>query len=197
MARVSVVDIDGKTGREVAGFFAVLPEYLLVATAVQLRVLAQEGRELILDKLYAGRARRPGQRRVDRPPRTAQRADIPVSARRPYRHRALADGTVQRKARSEEDGRPLIATGAYTYGIEVFRGTRKGMVYYIVRPKPSVHVDARMSHRMLAAIQEYGTSTIPPRPHWGPVLRIIQQELRRLGPDVLAEALRRAIRERR
>ena len=196
MARVSNLTVDGKPVRRVEGFIPNIPQATVEATAVQLRILAQESRELVIDKLYAGTARPPGRARIDRPPRTAQRSDIPGNPRRPFRHPALADATVERKAREDKDGRRLIAEGDYTYGIEVFKGERDGMVYYIVRPKPAPHRSG-VSHRVLAAIHEFGTSTIPPRPHWGPVFRIVSQELARRGPDVLAEALRRAIRERR
>ena len=206
MARVTVLEVNGRPvetdaqgrpRRKVEGFFANLPNATLEATVDQLRVLSQESRELILDKLYAGRARPPGRRRVARPEREAQREDIPGASRRPFRHQALADSTVERKDRDEKDGRPLIASGDYTYGIEVFKGQQKGVTYYMVRPKPGIHREARVSHRVLAAILERGTSSVPPRPHWGPTFRVIEQELRRLGPEVLAEALRRAVRERR
>lgn len=196
MARVDVITIDGKKGRKITGFFAALPHATVEATANQLRVLAQESRELIVDKTYAGRARPPGRRRSPRPPNKAQRQDIPGSERKRYPHVALADRTVEKKARREQDGRPLIARGIYIPGIEVFKGERNGMPYYIVRPKPSMHPDAKVSHRVLAAILEYGTSTVPPRPHWAPVLRIVLQELKRRGPDVRAEALRLAVKAR-
>jgi len=194
---VEVVTRTGPDGRErITSFHADLYKQLEGATATQLRVLAEESRELILDKLYNGTSRPPGRRRVPRPERM-RRPEIPTSERRPYRHKALAESTVQDKARAELDGRRLIATGEYTYGIEVFRGKRAGSVYYIVRPKPGQHSRAGVTHRVLAAFHEFGTSQIPARPHWRPVLRVVRDELRNRRDEVRAVALRTAIRGRR
>lgn len=191
---IRVVFREGPNGRELIDSFHVeLFKQLLDATLVQLRIVAEESRELVIDKLYAGRARPPGQRRVDRPKRL-RRSDIPTVDRRRFRHTALADSTVQDKAKREQDGRPLIAGGEYTYGIEVRKGQRQGVATYTVRPKPGKHPDSNLTHRILAAMLEFGTRNMPKRPHWAPVNRIVRRILREQGPEVRAFALRSAIR---
>ena len=181
-------------GREViAGFHVRVVEETMRATLTQMRVLAEESRELIIDKLMAAKPQRPGKIAVDRPERLRRR-NMPTVDRRPFRHRALAASTVRGKASAEEDGRKLIATGAYIEGIEVFKGMKNGKAYYTVRPKPGMHPDAGVTHRVLAAFHEFGTSTMPARPHWRPVLRIVKRELRRMGREARAVGLREAIR---
>ena len=202
MARVSTKTRDGievvrRTGPDgrpiIESFHARLYEQLAEAGLVQIRVLAEESREMILDKLYEGNVRPPGQASVPRPPRM-RRSDIPTSERKPFKLRALADTTVKKKAAAGRDGRRLIESGEYTYGIEVFRGTKNGVPYYIVRPKPGKHSEAGVTHRVLAAFHELGTRTTPKRPHWGPVLRVMKRTLMERGPDVKAAALRAAVR---
>jgi len=194
MAGITVVT-HTVNGREViSGFHARVVSETMRAGLVQIRVLAEEGRELIIDKLMAVTPARPGAVVVERPP-LLRRREIQTVDRRPFRHAPLAERTVENKVQREQDGRKLIATGAYIEGIEVFKGTRAGKTYYTVRPKPGMHPDAGVTHRVLAAFHEFGTSRMPPRPHWAPVIRIVRRELRRMGPEVQAVALRTAIRE--
>jgi hypothetical protein len=183
---------DGKPVIE--SFHLRLHRRLEEATAVQLRVIAEESREMVLDRLYGARPQPPGQAAEPRPP-LLRRPDVPTSERAPFRHAPLAPDTVARKAREGQDGRKLIATGAYTYGIEVFRGTEGGRIYYTVRPKPGNHPDAGVPHRVLAAFHEYGTSTTPKRPHWGPVLRAVKAIVDKRRKSIRAEALRKALRK--
>jgi hypothetical protein len=203
MARVKLTTREGRelvtrTGPDgkpiIESFHLRLYKQLADATAVQLRVIAEESREMVLDKLYAARAQAPGVASVVQPPQT-RRADIPTAERKPFRHTPLAKETVERKAEAEQDGRKLIATGAYTAGIEVFKGTQGGDIYYTVRPKPGKHPEAGVTHRVLAAFHEFGTSTIPKRPHWGPVLRVVKSILRSKRKSIRAEALRKALRK--
>jgi len=194
---VEVVKRTGPDGRErITSFHITLFKKLEEATLTQIRILAEESREMIVDKLFAGSARFPGTRVVSRPPQL-RRPDIPTSDRRPYRHAPLADRTVADKVDAEQDGRRLIATGAYVYGIQVFRGMKKGKPYYTVRPKPGKHPNAGVTHRVLAAFHEFGTSKMPARPHWGPVLRVLRRVMEQRGPEVRAEAMRLALREAR
>ena len=185
-------------GREIIESFNVrLYKQLANATMMQLRVIAEESRELILDKVYAGPVARghPGTPEVERPP-VLRRKRIGRVDRRPFRHRALAASTVRKKAAAEQDGRKLIAEGDYTYGIEVIRGKRRGKTaYYTVRPKPGLHPRAGVTHRILAAWLEFGTKNMPPRKHWAPVLRIVKRMLRQTVPGVRAVALRTTIRQ--
>jgi hypothetical protein len=179
----------------VKAFHIVAYEQLRAIGLVQIRILAEESRELVLDKLYGQTPQAPGQVRVARP-RPLRRSDIPTIDRRPANLRKLADRTVQDKASAEQDGRKLIRTGAYTYGIEVFKGSKGGVTYYTVRPKPGKHPDRKqLTHRVLAAMHEFGTKKMPKRPHWGPALRTVKRVLRERGADTRAEALRRAIRQ--
>lgn len=193
---VQLVTRTGPDGRErIESFHAVLYRKLREATLTQIRVIAEESREIILDKLFAAPPARGMQARAVRP-RRLRRQEIRGVDRRPYRHTALAKRTVEKKKASREDGRKLIATAAYAYGIEVFKGTRGGEPYYTVRPKPGKHPERGVTHRVLAGMHEFGTTKMPKRPHWGPALRMVRQVLQAQGPEVRAKALREAIRER-
>jgi len=194
---VRMVTRTGPGGKErIESFHIVLYEELLDATLVQLRVVAEETRELVIDKLYGGAVAPPGSKVVARP-RRLRRSRIPSSERRPYKHKKLAKRTVLKKVAAEEDGRRLIATGEYTYGIEVFKGQKQGQPYYTVRPKPGNHSGRKIPHRVLAAMHEFGTSTMPKRPHWAPALRIAKRVLKNQSADVRAVALRKALRRAR
>jgi hypothetical protein len=191
--RELVVRTDPNGKKVIKSFHLRLYKKLGEATTVQIRVLAEESREMVLDRLNAARPQPPGQLFVERPPRK-RRPNIATSERRPYRHAPLAPDTVARKDKNEQDGRKLIATGVYTHGIEVFKGTERGVIYYIVRPKPGKHPEAGVTHRVLAAFHEFGTSTIPKRPHWGPVLTVVRNILKKRRKSIRAEALRKALR---
>jgi hypothetical protein len=184
----------GPNGKPIIESFHLrLYKKLAEATAVQLRVIAEESREMVLDKLYAARPQPPGAAVLPRPPQE-RRPDIPSAERRPFRHAPLAPRTVDRKADAGQDGRKLIATGEYTYGIEVFKGTAGGETYYTVRPKPGMHPEAGVTHRVLAAFHEFGTSKMSKRPHWGPVLAAVKAIVATRRKKIRAEALRKALR---
>ncbi len=193
---VRVVEREGPDGKPIiASFHFTLIDETVKASVVQMRVLAEESRELILDKAFAGPVAPGAEARVTRPPRL-RRPDIPTVQRRAYMGmRKLAPSTVQKKIAAEQDGRKLIAEGDYMYGIEVFKGERAGEVYYTIRPKPGPHPSAGVAHRVLAAWLEYGTKKMPKRPHWSPVRKIVLAVLREQGADVRAVALRTAIRK--
>lgn len=192
--------------KRVYDFAPVLHRSAMDATATQLRVIAEEVRELILDKLFAGPLFRdpPGaERRVNRP-KVLRRSNMMREARRPYRHPPLAERTRERKANRDNalDGRKLIETGAYVEGIEVLRTERKDTgVVYRVRPAPRPHEgfdpnSGPISHRMLARVHEFGSQrhNIPARPHWGPAIRAAMRTFDRLPWEVQALALREALR---
>lgn len=167
---------------------------MVEATTVQIRILAQEARELIIDKLFAAAPQAPAQATVSRPQQEAP--GRLAGDRRPYRHVRLTDKHVQKKARDGEDGRKLIATGDYVAGIEVFRGEQASGVYYIVRPEAREHVPSGMTLSLLARVHEYGSARhkIPPRPHWGPAIRAVIAAMPARVARVRAEALRRTLR---
>ena len=191
---VQLVTRTGPDGRERAESFHIVAfEQLRGATVTAIRILAEESRELILDRLYAQRPQAPGQARIERP-KPLRRSDIPFVERRAANLRRLADRTVEDKAAAEQDGRKLIKSGEYTYGIEVFKSKRSGQIYYTVRPKPGPHPERGITHRVLAAMHEFGTSKMPKRPHWGPALRTLKRVMRARGLDARAVALRQAIR---
>ena len=191
---VEVVKRTGPDGKElVESFHAKLYEELHAASLVQLRVIAEEARELILDRLYNATPQRPGERRIRRP-NALRRPEIMFAERRPAPLARLADRTVQDKVSAKQDGRKLIRTGDYTYGIEVRKGQRGNVVYYTIRPKPGKHADSELTHRVLAAMLEFGTSKMPKRPHWNPALLKTKQVLAEQGAYVRAVALRQAIR---
>lgn len=203
MARVKLTTREGRElvkrtgpdGKELIESFHIrLYRRLEEMTAVQLRVIAEESREMVLDRLYAAKPQAPGAATVARPERE-RRPDIPTADRKPFRHAPLAPSTVERKAAADQDGRKLIASGEYTYGIEVFKGTENGVTYYTVRPKPGKHPDAGVTHRVLAAFHEFGTSKMPKRPHWGPVLAVVKDIVKKRRKKIRADALRKALRK--
>ena len=225
MARVTVVGRVSVGGtvlpiKRVEDFAPVLGaahRHTFEATAVQLRVLAEEARELVVQKLYAGAVgvavipprgpggsprRVAGSRTVDQP-KVLRRPDIEGEERRPYRHLPLSPRTVAKKVARGHDGRKLIEGGDYTKGIEVVRTKQSASgVAYRVRPAPRRHRPAdpnstAISSRMLARVHEFGSAThkVPARPHWGPAIRIIRRKFEDLPDDVRAEALRAALRE--
>lgn len=189
--------------KAVHGFIPILMDAMLEATAVQLRVIAEESRELLIDRIFAGA------------PQPTTGAHAPnLSAERPARIRParirtrrgpfqpplaeLAEDYANRKAREGADGRILLALGDYVKGIEVFRGEQKeGGVYYMVRPAAREHEPTGVLLSKLARWLEGGTSRMPPRPHWAPVLRQVKQHLndRKVRRDVLSVALRLALQE--
>jgi len=73
----------------------------------------------------------------------------------------LAASTVERKGHSQ----PLIDTGEYVASFAVEVRKKLGRKQIVIQVAPD---NARMA--MLAQIHEYGTSTIPARPHWRPAL---------------------------
>jgi hypothetical protein len=171
------------------------------ATANQLRVLAEETREVILDRLFAARPQAPAGATVARPRRI--RESPSGFARPPFRHRALTDKHVRKKARQGNDGRKLIETGDYANSIEVFKGQQKASgTYYMVRPAPRPHDGADpssgpISQAMLARVHEFGSARhgIPARPHWGPAVRFVLARFTEVRRGVRAAVLRAVLRE--
>lgn len=185
-------------------FAPVLQRSMLEATADQMRVVAEESKELLIDKIMAGPPARGTQRRVARPDRTSARQDLPTADRRAFRHPPLADRTVERKRRNELDGRRLIETGHYIENIEVKRGVQRSGVNYIVRPRPIRHqgfnpYSGPITLKQLARVLELGSArhNIPARPHWGPVIRAAIRRVRQLPDSIRSEALRRALKQLR
>jgi len=184
------------TVKRIPTLMTLLPRAAVEGTAVQLRVLAEEARELLLDRIFAATPAPPGGNVVDRPS-VVRRADIPRATRTAFPFAPLSRGHVLHKARTGEDGRILLATGDYMRGIEVFRGVQKrGGVYYMVRPEQRVHEPSGLQLSRLARLMEMGSAQhrIPARPHWGPttrdVLRKFDQQTQLVRAQVLREALR-------
>lgn len=175
------------------------------ATAVQLRVMAEEARELIVQRLYASHAQAPGEALLPTPPVKHIPGLEPVN-RSPARYRSLTREHVRRKrnAQPPQDGRFLIATGDYLDGIEVKKLKRPdGGPYYVVRLKARKHFIAPGSTTtkpitlmLLARILEFGSRrwNIPPRPHWRPALRDIKARFQRLRRTIKAMSLRASLR---
>lgn len=203
MARVKLTRKVKIRGRNVQLRRQVQLASLVKATAIeasrdQLRILAQETRELILDRIYAARPQPPAVEVVDRP-RVLQRQDLPFAARRPYKHTPLAQSTVESKAREGNDGRPLIETGALTEAIEVFEGEQSGVKYYLVRVRPGQHRGSvTVDYNKLMRIHEFGSRAagVPARPVWRPALAEIKKVWDSLAYKrfVKAEAFRLLLR---
>jgi hypothetical protein len=176
---------------------------VLEATAVQLRVLAEETRGLVVGRLYAAVPQRPGLPLLAAPvpPRAPS---MPTVDRTPRNYISLTRHHVLKKLRLNMDGRFLIATGDYLDGIEVFKGKRPdGGPYYMVRLKKRMHFIAPgsgtttpISLALLARVHEFGSRrwNIPPRPHWRPALKDVRARFLRLRKTIKADALRQSIR---
>lgn len=198
-----------------ANIAVLVKDTFVQATTDQLRVAAEETRELILDRLFAASPQRPAQAVVSRPsplrpgpPRRTFDIGPMMPERGPLRHRHLRRFYVRRKARRQEDGRKLIATGLLVNGLEVFKGEQAGIPYYIVRPLPEeVHTHRRpsdsaprspISFRKLWKVHEFGSARarVPARPTWGPVAEQIAAAINnsRYRQRLKADALRRSLR---
>ena len=218
MARVRrterTVTIDGRKRKIRKANIAVLVKDAFVeATTEQLRVTAEEAREWSLDRLYAAKPQTPWVTKrtgpvpparavVARPrplraapPRDAFDVGPMIAGRVPLRHAHLRRYYVRRKARREEDGRKIIATGMLTHGLEVFRGEQAGIVYYAVRPIVDEHRSG-ISFRRLWEMMERGTKHVPKRPTWGPVAFQLADALSgsRYRQRLRASALRASLR---
>ena len=183
--------------KQVPTLCPLLPRAAVAGTAVQLRVVAEEARELLLDRIFAARPQAPGERVVDRPP-VARRPDVPVAARRPFDFTPLSRRHVRYKHREGQDGRILLATGDYVDGIEVFRGNQRvGGVYYMVRPANRTHEPSGLTLKQLARLMELGSARrkIPARPHWGPTTRDVLRRFDRHTDTVRAQVLRTSLRQ--
>lgn len=177
-----------------APVLAGLKPAILEATATQLRVVAEETRELIVDKLFAGKAQPPGFAVAKRPPplRPSKYQSLERAA---YRFKKLQERYARRKAKLRLDGRILIATADYVGHIDVVRGERSGAgVYYTVRPSPGVHKPSKLTYTTIARIHEYGTATIPARPHWRPVVTAVHRRAAEIARKLKSDTLRTLVR---
>jgi len=185
--------------KQVRGFMQMVIRGTLEAAAEQSRVLAEETRELIIDKLLAGAPEPPGTNRtVDKPPRQGSiRVDIPTEERNPYKQVPLSPRTVRNKMRRGEDARKLLATGDYINGIEVRKFTMPKIgVMWGVGMEDRNHVPSGLPLLTIATILERGSAAanVPPRPHWRVAWRNLKRRIREKGLEARAEGLRRALR---
>jgi hypothetical protein len=204
MARVRAtryVQVGGKTLplKRVKGVMQMLPNVTMEATAVQMRVAAEETRELLIDKILAGSPAAPATATAQRPPRIS-RSKVPTSDRKPFSLAPLSPAYVKEKARRGEDGRTLVATGDYIAGIQVKKADLPGAgVAWGIGLEPRAHEPSGLPLVVLANILERGSAAanVPARPHWRPTRRIVLRSLRRGARDIQAEALRLLLREAR
>jgi len=176
------------------------------ATTTQNRIIAEELREMVLDRLWAATPPPPGKAVVPRPKRM-RRVDIPTADREPLEQEPLRANTVKRKAKANLDGRKLIETGDLMRGIEVFRGVQAGLPYYMTRFELRAHEGSRETRggkrfagtlNQLMRIHEFGSAAakIPPRPTWRPVVQDMLDWLRsrKFKKSIKAESLRSGLR---
>ena len=182
--------------KRVEGFMDGITEDVVVeATAVQLRVMAEETRELIIDRLMAATPQAPASSVLERPA-VLRRRDIGIEDREPFDHEPLNQRYVDKKAAKGLDGRKLLATGDYIEGITTNRVEGGAGVAYTVGVEDRNHRPSGLPLNTLARIHEFGSGSagIPARPHWRPVGRQVRASLRKQGANVMADVLRRAIR---
>lgn len=206
MAKVRVVRHVRISGRRVPvkrvpNLVPILEDSRVEATAIQLRVLAEESRDIILDKLFAGRPQAPGEVILSQPRRLRQPQELGRD-RAPFDHPPLTRKHARLKAREGLDGRTLLMTGDYVEnGIEVFKGEQQSGVYYMVRPAVGKHEgfdpkSGPITYRRLAMVHEFGSAKhrIPPRPHWRPAAEAIIARFERTRRTVRALQLRSMLR---
>lgn len=106
-----------------------------------------------------------------------------------FHHAPLAPSTVEAKKKAGLDPRILIATHEYIDAIEV-EPLPDGSGYRIgVGNK--VHSGSGVSMRDLARWLEFGTSKMPARPHWRPIVRIWITEARK-DANGISELIKRS-----
>jgi len=202
MARVTAtrhVQVGGRRVplKAIKGIMQMLPRVVMEATANQLRVAAEETRELIIDKILAGQPAAPARSVVGRP-RRISRSPIPSAERKSFTLAPLSAKWVVEKAARRLDGRTLVATGDYIRGIEVRKATIPGAgVAWGVGLESRNHEPSGLPLIALARILEAGSAAakIPPRPHWRPTRRIVLRKLKLAVPNIRAAALRQLLRE--
>lgn len=173
-------------------------EKTVEVTYPQMRVLAEETRDLLIDKIMAGNTR--GYSPV------VSRASLPKSRlpgvrteRKPFpfdRTAPLSPDYLERKVREGKDPRILIATGRYLEHIVVERQeTRDGVKWRVFIQKGKTKTE--ITFNMLARILEFGSASrnIKPRAHWRPTARIMGDKMKRVPKDIRAQALRETLRE--
>jgi hypothetical protein len=178
-------------------FFPVLNQETLLATGPQMRILAHGSYTLLVDKILAGDPQGF--------PTILRVSDLPYYdakykgywPRYPLKMKRLSEAYVQDKARGELDPRPLIATGFYLTHIEVKEEVKPTGLLYSVYVPDIVHEPSGLPLKTIVGWLEYGTATMPKRPHWRPVALIIRQKWEKLPVGIKAIALRKALRRLR
>jgi hypothetical protein len=173
-------------------------ENIVSATQPQMRVLAEETRDLLIDKIMAGNPR-------GYPPKVS-RASLPKSRlpgvrteRKPFpfdRTAPLTEDYLKRKVKEGKDPRILIATGRYLEHIVLERQETKDGVFWRVYIQKG-RTRTRITFNLLARILEFGSASrnIKPRPHWRPTARLMRDAVKRVPDNVRAQALRETLRE--
>lgn len=157
------------------------------ATSDQLRILATVTKEEIQQRLLAGSPGK-GVKRVALPAPKELRRGV-----KPYKHKALSPAYAARKKARNLDGRKLIATGDYVKHIQVVERKKNGVrTYHVFVPKRR-HRPSGLALRELARIHEFGTETIPARPHWRPTLRAMRARFRKVRENAKVDAVRRTL----
>jgi hypothetical protein len=192
------VQIGGKRTpvKAIKGTWQRFPQAVIEATAVQLRIIAEESRELVIDRILAGTAAAPAGMTVQRPP-VLRKSGGAMAQRKAFKLAPLTRPYVLKKAREGLDGRTLTATGDYINGIVAKRAEIPGAgVAYGVGMESRNHVPSGLPLSVLAGILELGSAAanIPPRPHWRSARRQVMRRLKQLAPDVRAAVLREALR---
>lgn len=173
-------------------------EEIVSATHPQMRVMAEETRDLLIDKIMAGNTH--GYRvKVARTSLPKSRLPGVRSERKPFpfdRTAPLTEKYLKRKVREGKDPRILIATGRYLEHIILERQETKNGVFwrvYIQKGKTKTEI----TFNMLARILEFGSASrnIKSRPHWRPTARIIGDRMKRVPDNIRAQALRETLRK--
>jgi len=96
-----------------------------------------------------------------------------------FRQFPLADETVARKERLGLDGRVMMATGHYVNSIKVVQEDENTFRVGFEEGEKAVDEQGRpvdIELDQVARAHEFGTSTLPARPHWRPVFDEIKRK---------------------
>lgn len=168
-------------------FFSVLQDSALEVARKELKGVAQEARDELVERIAGQKVPGMGGRRFGLPRKFSN---------------PLHPFTLKEKEAKGHDPRTLIATGFYVNSIKVVeRKVGKGWTYYVGFEPNAMHPGGLPLH-VLARILEYGARirvtpkmraylhwrglhlkadtkfvTIPPRPHWMPVFLRVRREV--------------------
>jgi len=103
-----------------------------------------------------------------------------------FKHVPLSEKYLKWKKKKGLDTRILIATGEY---VDSIMAKKLNDFTWKVGVPDKVHKGTKLPLKVLARIHEFGTSTIPARPHWRPVISIWKRKFRQTAKEIESLAI--------